>query len=88
MLVHLELHSRPCGTLRVYDAGSFECSDDYRVALTAEIDGTTVMLHGADKPLSLNDYKHIGRYLAGLGYTTVRIKRARRWKEIDLLRFK
>jgi len=46
------------------------------------------MLHGADKPLSLNDYKHIGRYLAGLGYTTVRIKRARRWKEIDLLRFK
>lgn len=87
MVVHLELHARPCGTLRLYDTGNFECSDDYRISLTAEIDGTTVKLHGADKPLTLNDYKSIGRYLAGLGYARVKIKRNKRWKTFNLKRF-
>ena len=87
MVVHLELHARPCGTLRVYDAGNFECGDDYRLSLTAEISGTTVILHGADKPLSLADYKSIGRHLAGLGYERAEIKRNGRWKEINLTRF-
>ena len=87
MFVHLEILRNPAGPLRVYETGCFENDDDYRISLTAEIDGATVILHGADKPLTLNDYKSIGRYLAGLGYDRVRIKRNKRWKTFNLTRF-
>lgn len=86
--VHLEIHEGKCGTLRIADDKNFQFGDDYRVSLTAEIKDKTVILHGADKPLSLNDYKSIGRYLAGLGYLWVEIKRNGRWKVFNLSRFK
>lgn len=86
MAVHLELHANPCGTLRLYDAGSYEQGSEYRIALTAEVTGKRVMLHGADKPLSLQDYKEIRTYLGSLGFEAVQIKRKGRWKTFRILR--
>ena len=82
--VHLERHKNPCGTLRLYDEGSFENGDPYRLALTAEIEGYTVTLRGADVPVTARDYRNIRAYLIEQGYRKVIIQRHGRMKTIKL----
>jgi hypothetical protein len=85
---HLERHQNPCGTVRLYDAGSYNDNSDFRIAITAEfINGQTVVLRGVDKPLKLSDYRAIGKALAKEGFDECRVLRNGRWKKFKLTRF-